>query len=236
MLFALDWMKASWDRVISQVLGLAEGLSIASIASALTDGWPVLIGCLLVSLALCGSGFRYHKLVIGATCSVLLAVLGWHIGRGIDTQHITVPALYALFLAIAGYFVFYILYSLAVFSGGWFFFLAATAPFAARLLDHRLWIAALLAAAYSVIYARYTLVMSSVTGALVMGLLAWSLSPGLGAFIFCAGGAGGIFLQRRLKREYDAKRVREAQEQLEKYPYGPGLAYGWPEPESTEKS
>ncbi len=236
MLISQDWMKATWSSILSWILNLTDGICAASIAAALTCHGLVLIGCLLAGLALCCFGFRYHKLVLGMICGVLLGWLGWHIGCGVNTENISVPAIYAVLLAMTGFFTFYLLYFLAVFTGGWFFFLAVLAPLSRILQGNELWIAALLAAVYSAFYIKYKLAVSAVTGALVLGLLAYALTPLFGAVTACACTAGGICLQLELRKRYEAKRTAEAREQLEKYPYGPGQAYGWEEPRGKGKS
>ena len=235
MLFALDWMKSTWDRILSWILGLTNGICIASIASVLTCHYLVLVGCLLAGVVLCISGFRYHKQVFGLICSALFGCLGWYIGRGIHGEHVSVSVIYAALLAVTGFFTGYLLYFSAVFSGGWFFFLSVLAPLSGILQGHLLWVAAILAAAYSAFYIKYKLAMSAVTGALGLGLLVFPISPALGVVTAGACTAGGICLQRKLWMRYEAKRIRAAQEQTEKYPYGPGQAYGWPEPGSTNK-
>lgn len=236
MLISHEWMKSAWNSIVSWILSLTEGICFASIASALTRHWLVLSGCLMAGLVLCIFGFRFHKVILGLVSSMLLGYLGWHIGCGINTDSISVPAIYAALLAVAGFFTCYLLYFLPVFSGGWSFFLAALAPLIGLLQGHRLWIAAILAAVYSAFYIKYKLAMSAVTGALGLGLLVCSVSPGLGAVTACACSVGGICLQLKLRKQYEIKRRSEAQKQIEKYPYGPGLAYGWTEPGSTEKS
>lgn len=231
MLISQNWMKATWQSILSWILNLTEGISAGSIASALTCHPLVLAGCLLAGLGLCLLGFRCHKLVLGCICSVLLGWLGWYIGSGVNVGNISVPAIYGALLAITGFFAGYLLYFLAVFSGGWFFFLAVLAPLSGLLQGHVLWIGALLSAAYSAFYIKYKLVMSAVTGALALGLLAYALSPLFGLAAVCACTAGGIRHQLWQRKRYDAKTAREAREQLEKYPYGPGQAYGWQEPQ-----
>lgn len=235
MLFSLAWMKATWNSILSWILGLTNGICFASIASALTCHWLILTGYLLAGLALCISGFRCHKLVSGLICGMLLGYLGWYLGRGVNGESVSVPAIYAVLLAVTGFFTGYLLYFLAVFSGGWFFFLAVLAPLSGLLQGHSLWIAAVLAAVYSGFYTKYKLVMSAVTGALGLGLLAGSISPVLGVVTICVCAPGGICLQLQLRKREDEKRARDALEQREKYPYGPGQAYGWPEPGSAKK-
>ena len=233
MLFALDWIKRTWDSMVSWILALTEGLNLASLSAALTGHVLVLAGCCLGGLVLCAAGFRYHKLVIGLTCGVLAGIFGWYAGRAVNAGLLTVPAVYAAMLSVTGFFACYLLYFLAVFAGGWFLFLAGLASWAGALRVGHLWIAALLAAGYTALYIKYKPALSAVTGALLLGLLAVSRSPALGALTACACAAGGIPLQRRLKARDDARRSRDAQAQREKYPYGPGLAYGWPEPGQT---
>lgn len=232
MLFALDWMKNVWDGMVSWLLGLTNDISTASISSVLTSHWLLLIGCLLAGLALCFGGFRCHKLVLGLTGGVLGGLFGWQLGCMISGRASSTPVVYATFFVISGFFVAYLLYFGIVFSGGWLLFAAILPLFSEALHSHKLWIAAVLAVAYSAIYIKYKLVMSAVSGALVLGILAFSLSPAAGAVIACACIPGGICVQRILKRKYDERKVRERQEELEKYPYGPGIAYGWPEPKS----
>lgn len=236
MLFALDWMKTTWNSILAWILNLTEGISIASIASALTGHGLVLTGCLLAGLVLCTFGFQCHKLVLGLICGVLFGCLGWYLGRGMNAEDLSIPTIYAALLAVPGFFTWYLLYFFPVFTSGWFFFLAVLAPLSGLLQGNQLWIAAILAAAYSAFYIKYKLVMSAVTGAVGLGLLACAISPVLGAAIACACTAGGIYLQLKLWKQHEAKRAIEAQRQVEKYPYGPGLAYGWTEPGSVEKS
>jgi len=235
MLISLDWMKATWNSILSWILNLTEGISTGSIAAALTCHPVVLTGSLLAGLALCAFGFRCHKQVLGMICGALLGWLGWQIGCGVSTENISIPAIYGALLAVTGFFTFYLLYFLAVFAGGWFFFLAVLAPLSGALQGNALWIAALLAALYSGFYSKYKLVMSAATGALVLGLLAYALTPLFGGVTACACTGGGICFQLWLRKRYEAKRTAEAREQLEKYPYGPGLAYGWEEPGSRGK-
>lgn len=235
MLISLNWIQRTWDSIIAWILSLANGISVPSISCAMTAFWPVLILCLAAGLALCFVGFRYHKLVLGLMCGLLFGFLGWQLGGSINGESVSVPVMYALFFFIPGFFLSYLLYFLPIFSGGWLFFLGVMAPCVPALHGHQMWIAAVLAVGYSILYIKFKLVMSAVTGALVLGLLAYALAPAVGAVVVCACIAGGIVCQFYLRRRQITKREQAIREDREKYPYGPGIAYGWEEPDRTKK-
>lgn len=232
MLFALDWMNDVWDSMVSWLLESTNNISIASISSAILSHWLIFIGCLLVGLVLCFGGFRYHKLVLGAIGSVLCGIVGWHLGHAVNESAISIPVVYATFMVIGGFCISFLLYFFVVFSGGWFFFVALLSMLSGVLLINKLWIAALLAALYSAFYIKFKLVMSALSGALLLGIIAFSFSPTVGAAVAGACALVGICTQVILKKRYNARKVRERREEIEKYPYGPGIAYGWAEPKS----
>lgn len=236
MLFALDWMKRTWNAMVSAVQTLTEGLDLFTFSAAIRDVRLVLIVCLAAGILLCFLGFRCHKLVHGIAGGILLGAFGWHIGQVINAGQISISAVYAVVLAIVGFFLLYLCYFLNVFVGGCFLFLAALAPFRAVLQGYVLLTAALPAVIYCVLYIKYKLAMTAVTGAVVLGLAFFISSPAVSVVILCVFTAAGIYVQRILRRRYENQKVVSMQEQIEKYPYGPGLVYGWEDPTLSQAS
>lgn len=230
MLFALDWMKKTWDAMVSAICTLTEGLDLFTVSAAISSLWPVLAACLTAGLLLCFLGFRYHKFVHGITGGILLGALGWHIGQVINAGQLSIAAVYAVMLAIVGFFTWYLCYFLNVFIGGCFLFLAVLAPFRAGLQEYALLIAILLSVIYCAFYIKYKMAMTAVTGAIVLGMAMLNSSPAVSAIIVCGCIASGIYVQLVLRRRYEKQKIISMQEQLEKYPYGPGLVYGWEDP------
>lgn len=236
MLFALDWIKRTWDAIVSAIQTFTEGLDMFTVSAAISGFWPVLAVCLVVGLILCLLGFRYHKFVHGILGGIFLGGLGWHIGQIINASQVSVSAIYAAILALAGFFVLYLCYFLSVFIGGSLLFLAVPAPLREALQGYAPLIAALLAVIYCTLYIEYKLSMTAVTGAVILGLLAFNSSPAIAAVIFSACTPAGIYVQIILRGRYERQKELSMKEQLEKYPYGPGLVYGWEDPTLSHTS
>ena len=230
MLFALAWMKRVWQSFMALIFGLADRITVPLISDTMTGFWLTALFCIVSGLVLCTQGFHYHKLIHGLTGSVVLGCLGWYAGVQVSPDQLSTRVVYALVAVIAGFFTLYLMYFLNLLIGGWYFFLALLAPFGGVIHGFRYWIAILLAVAYCWLYVKHKMVMSGVTGAIVLALAAWNLSPVLSAVVLIAGSVGGNMIQRVLYERWRQKKLKEAQEEVEKYPYGPGLAYGWPDP------
>lgn len=236
MLFALDWMKEMWNAIAAAVQAFTENLNLLSISAAMNAFWPVLATWLIAGTVLCMSGFRYHKIVHGIAGGILLGTLGWHIGRMTNGTQIAVSVIYAVILMIAGFFIFYLCFFINILAGSYFLFTALMASFKVPLKGTAFWLAALAAIIYCAIYIKYKLAMTAVTGASILGLVFFGNSPLISFIVFCGCIPAGIYLQTILCRRYEKQRIRTMQEQVEKYPYGPGLAYGWPDPTLSHKS
>lgn len=234
MLFALEWMKNIWGIMVSAIRTFTEELDLFSVSAGISGFWPVLIFCLAVGLTLCFLGFRYHKFVNGIVGGMLLGCLGWYIGQTINARQMSISAVYAIILAITGFFVFYLCYFLNVFVGSGFLFLAVLAG--AELREYGFLLAVVLAVIYCVLYIKYKLAMTAVTGAALLGLAVFNRSPFTAAVLFCVCIASGIYVQRMLRRRCEKQRAFSMQAQLEKYPYGPGLVYGWQDPTLSNTS
>ena len=233
MLFALDWIERTWNTVTGAIRSVVEGVTLASATAAITGSLFILIPCALLALVLCGYGFRRHKLVSGIVGGVLLGVLGWHIGSSINPEQISVSVVYMLLFGVPGFFVLYLLYPVTVFAGSFLLSYAALSPLEGALAGNAVWIALALAVGCCILYVKFKLVMSALSGALVLGLMAAALSPIAGVAAAAAFLGGGIPLQLYFRRRYYDRLDREYREQCKKYPYGPGQIYGWPEPKYT---
>lgn len=236
MLFALDWMKRTWAMMLSAIRTLTEGLDLFSVSEAIREYDQVVIVCSIAGIIFCFLGFRYHKFVHGLIGGILLGALGWHLGQGINAEQISVSAVYTVVLAIVGFFVLYMCYFLNVFVGGCFLFLAVLAPCRLALQNYIFLLAVLSATIYCVIYIKYKMVMTAVTGAVMLGLVFFYSSPVISAVIAFGCTAAGIYAQLVLQHRYEEKKRLSMQEQLEKYPYGPGLVYGWQDPTLSHSS
>lgn len=230
MLFALEWMKNTWAAMVSAIHSFTEGLELFSVSAAICSFLPVLLICLVAGIIWCFLGFRFHKFVHGIIGGILLGALGWNIGRVIKAEQVSIAAVYAAMLAIAGFFVLYMFYFLNVFGGSFFFFLAALATFEIVFQEYVFLIAAILALIYCILYVKYEMVMTAVTGAILLSLVVLNISPVISGILGCGCTAAGIWIQTVLRHRYEARETQLMQEQLEKYPYGPGLVYGWPDP------
>lgn len=236
MLFALDWIKRAWSAIFSDILALTEGLNLFSVSAAINSSALIMIACLTAGLTLSLYGFRYHKLVNGFAGGILFGTLGWNMGLLINENQITIAAIYMVILAILGFFLLYLCYFFQILTGGWFLFLAVLDPFRAALQEYLLLAAFLLAVLYCAFYIKYKLPMTAVTGAILLGLAMLCHTPGGAALIACGCIAAGIYVQLELRRRYEKKIEQAMQEQYEKYPYGPGLVYGWPDPTLSHSS
>lgn len=230
MLFALDWIQRTWNAAAAAVHAFTSALSLPAVSGAMTGFWPVLVACLLAGAVMCFYGFRYHKLIIGLVGAILMGVLGWYIGMWINRDQVAVAAIYAVLLALAGFFILYLCYFFGILAGSYFLFTAVLVSCQGVFQRYSGLVAFLLAVLYCGFYIKYKLAMTALTGAVILSLLVFSLSPAAAGALLCVFTAGGIYVQILLRRRYERLRIRLRQEELEKYPYGPGLAYGWPDP------
>lgn len=233
MLFALDWMQRTWDKIVSAISLFAQGLTIPGIAQWMTSTWLILIACLIGGIVLCTYGFRRHKLISGIAAAALFAYWGWLFGGVMNPEQTTTWILYAVLFAIAGFVLGYMFYYLNVFAGSWFLFIAIFELFGLSV-GYRFWFGLLGAVVFTMLYVRYTPVMTAISGAIVLGIMSVKIHV-LASLVTVILIAGGIILQLFLERRHNLLLDREMQEQIEKYPYGPGLAYGWEEPPLRKK-
>ena len=230
MLFALDWMKRTWSSIISAILSFTDGLNLFSVSAALRAFWLIAAAVIIAGAVLCFLGFRFHKLVHGFIGAALLGALGWYIGTLVNRTQITVWAVWAVTFTIVGFFVIYLCYFLNVLAGGYLLFLAILAPLKNLLNGYIIFIALVLAVIYCAFYIKYKLAMTAVTGAILLGLVFYGISPIISLIITVVFAAAGIYAQITFRRKYEAQMRKSMQEQIKKYPYGPGLVYGWEDP------
>lgn len=232
MLFALDWIWNALETIRLEVVRLVEGTTFTSISVAMTGFWPVLVFCALMSAWLWGYGFQKHKMISAIIGALLMGSIGWRIGMISNEAYLSTSIVYALLLGMAGYVAFYILYHISLLVGGFLFFYAACGMLP-KLTPYAVWIALGLTIVYIILFVVFKLVMSVVTGSVLLGMMFYLISPIVAVMVTIVLIASGTPLQFYLRRRYRDRLNREYQEQLTKYPYGPGLVYGWPEPERT---
>lgn len=224
MLYAIEWIRESCQRIAGFIERFISNVTLASIGAALTGGWLILLLCVLAGLALCFYGFKCHKLVSGLLGGVELGYIGWLVGAATGSTFITVPILYALVLSIMGFFILYMVYQINVLLVGFLFLHALCTGVLGLSSEHALWAASLGAVVNCILYVRSPKIMSALAGAALLGVIARQLfGDAMGAATCLAAAAGGVVVQFIAKRRYDARLAREEEEQLVKYPYGPGI-------------
>lgn len=229
MLFALDWFKRTLGSIVSAIRALTDGLDLFLISSALREFWLVAVASAIAGVVLCFLGFRYHKVVHGLIGSALFGRLGWHIAQMLGSTQITALVVYATLFAIVGFFVMYICYFLNVFAGSYLLLLALFAPVSSLFKGYTL-AAFLLGIICCVLYVKYKLDATALSGAMILSLMFFGISPALSLIILGSLTFAGIYVQGIVRCRYEDLMKISMQKQIEKYPYGPGLAYGWEDP------
>lgn len=230
MLFALEWIRNVRSDLFDTIEAVIRDTSLESLSRLLTMNWMVVVLVMLIGLGLCFWGFRIHRYCHGLASAVLLGVLGWALGHVIPGSHPASPAVFAVLFFFVGFFVFSLGYFANVFVCDFLLMLALFPETREIMGNHFLWLAFFPALVACIFYVKYKLVCSALFGAVVLSLLFYRLSPWLSLSLLVAFSIGGIVVQLILKRIYDLKRLEIMREQIELYPYGPGLAYGWEDP------
>ena len=230
MIFALDWIQSVIDSFSIAISKLIAGLSYSSISSLFYLNDFILIFVIIAGLLLCFYGFKSHKLVNGVIGASILGFIGWNIGHVINNAVPSVSAIYTISLCIIGFFCIYLCYFVNVLLGAWLFATATLFPIQNILGGHVIWLSFLPAIIFCVFYIKFKLQMTAVSGAIILGLLVYPYSPALGMITALVCGILGIIVQLRLRKLHEIKLAKELEEQIAKYPYGPGLAYGWEDP------
>lgn len=233
MIFALDWIKEQLVNIKNAVDWVFSGLTLNEISYTLTSSVLLIILCTAGAILLCVYGFRLHKLVSGLAGAGYMSLFGYYIGARANPEYWSMHILYGVIFALIGFAVFYGLYQLNVFAGAVFLFYALCMQLGGFFAEQALWITLVSALVYCILFVSDQLVMSSVTGALILALMVWKLHPPASLLTGIAALLSGIPLQLMLRQRYFDYLNSEAAIDKEKYPYGPGLVYGWEEPKRT---
>ena len=230
MLFALDWIDQLRDGLFSALVSLIEALNFEGLSYMLTSHTLVTLISLIMGAVLCFAGFRYHKLVHAFMGAALLGSFGWFLGMAANSETVVIAAVYTTMMMIIGFFFIYVCYFLNVYGMAFVFLVALGAPFRGAFYGMSIWFACILAFAISAIYSKYKLVMSAIFGGCMLGLTFYKASPA--SAIIITGGciAMGIVVQLKLQKRYELRKQQALEEEVKKYPYGPGIAYGWEDP------
>lgn len=230
MLFALEWIRSVRTNLFSAIGAMLAEPSLARISQLLTVNWIVILLAALIGSGLCFWGFRIQRHCHGLASAVLFAVLGWALGQVVPAARPSSPTFYAVSFFILGFLIFSMGYFCNVLAGCWLFCLALLCPVRGLLGTLYLWLAFIPAFFLCILYVRFKLAGSAAFGAVLLGLLCYSRAPWSFYVITAVLLPLGIIVQTLLQDRYFRKKREMLEAQMEKYPYGPGIAYGWKDP------
>ena len=230
MLFALDWVDLVRDGIASFLVSVFNALNFSALSTMLTANWFWSTLSILLAFTLCYYGFRFHRTVHAVFGAMILGTFGWYLGIAANPNTAAIAWVYAVMSVMIGFFGIYIGYFINVFTMGFLFSIALSAPFRSAFLGTSIFFSLILAFIGCIIYAKFKPVMTAVYGGITIAVIFYRVDPILSLIIgvFCM--ITGILFQHKMVKIYQKHLQKELEEQVKKYPYGPGIAYGWDDP------
>jgi|GEM_PF-4759024 len=214
MLIALEWIRARLRELSAALLDLLERVTLPAVRGFLASPWYHLLAAAAAALLLCFLGYFCFRLVCGAAGGTFFGLLGWFLGGLIGRGYLSIRIILALWLGILGFFLLYVVYQLGLLAGGFLLAWAACRALWPALPAGGAAAAALGAAAvWCVLFVRHKMVLSCLTGAVLLALLL----PGAAAAAALAVLAAGLALQARLVHRSKTNRLKTQEEYRKKY-------------------